>query len=90
MNGDTIKKQVVITKEPPVQKTGIDIEEKFKGFTDVLLGVLKDTGAKYVAEIPAVQKEIEKAKVTEGKNLLWKYFPLIALVAVVAIFIKRF
>lgn len=58
----------------------INVGDLFKKTLATALSIAGKAIIQTGSQIPAVQKQIEVAKTTAGKNILWKYFPIAILV----------
>jgi hypothetical protein len=65
----------------------VNFNDLLKGFWDTTQDVLAEIAYREGAKVEGVREAIDKKKVEEGKNILWKSFPyiVIGLVAVWAV-----
>jgi hypothetical protein len=53
----------------------VNFNDLLKGFWDMTQDVLAEVAYREGSKIEGVRQAIDKQKVVEGKNLLWKVFP---------------
>ncbi|MBA7609380.1 hypothetical protein ES703_16571 [subsurface metagenome] len=54
------------------------------------LEIVTESAAASASQMPAVKEKIEEAKTVEAKNILWKFFPYVAIPTVIFLVIKFF
>jgi len=57
----------------------VNFSDLLKGFWETTQDVLAEVAYREGSKIEGVREAIDKQKVEEGKNLLWKAFPFIAI-----------
>jgi len=66
------------------------VKEFFGDVWKTFLDIAGQTAASSVAGMPAVQEKIEEAKTAEAKNVLWNFFPVVAIGVILFVAIKSF